>query len=786
MNAQQKSARELRREDFSHVWGTLLSPFRSRTRRGEGAVLDVVCAVGAALFAGTALLFGVHPLGLALLCAVCGHAAAVLVGLAAGCLFQGSAGGVYFALYLAVFFLRMLFSWPRPRRYLPQSPMLFGEVVQLRVMTAALAGFALGLYELFAGSFATYTLLFALGAVLLPPLFTFAFCGAFAEGFNLHDFLFEPGLQKVRGRKTELWAQLGVLTLLFSVTFSLAPFNWFGISPARLFAGAVALVAARRFGALPGAAAGFIAALPAGAVFAPAFGFAGFFAGLLRKKGMFLPMACAVAAGRAWCAYLGGVEGFLSNMPELAVATLLIWPLTVRIPAREKSEEQPLPALPPALPPTSAERLAKALRSLSQLLRQQKPLYETERFQDICKQTCSDCCRKCPARKDCWETAKPPAVPALEELCRSGALQEESFAFCTTGELLPQLTAALGREEERSRLAKGQSTAATDFDMIAQLLGESAAHDRAEAAQDPILETELRGALKELGVQCGNVAVTGERRRRVQVSGLRWDGQKLPAAKLHETFEQLCGCALSDGGLEMAGGAVTSSMETVRRFAVRMATSAAPAAAETESGDRTISFENREDYFYALLCDGMGSGEEASSTAGLCIGILTEMLCAGNNQETSLRMLNNLIRSKAEECSATVDLLEIDLLYGRASFVKSGAAASYVKRGDNLFRIHSETSPVGILRSLDAERINFSVRAGDVIILLSDGISQSMEDAPWLLDFLSGAKTEPLQECADQILALARAHGGRDDMTVLLAAVSQEKSIARQAQPISA
>ena len=44
-----------------------------------------------------------------------------------------------------------------------------------------------------------------------------------------------------------------------------------------------------------------------------------------------------------------------------------------------------------------------------------------------------------------------------------------------------------------------------------------------------------------------------------------------------------------------------------------------------------------------------------------------------------------------------LDLLSLDLYEGRAGFLKSGAAASFVYRDGALFRIRSRTIPLGLL-----------------------------------------------------------------------------------------
>jgi stage II sporulation protein E len=210
-------------------------------------------------------------------------------------------------------------------------------------------------------------------------------------------------------------------------------------------------------------------------------------------------------------------------------------------------------------------------------------------------------------------------------------------------------------------------------------------------------------------------------------------------------------------------------MKSVRRFRADTCRTYRAADSGSVSGDTITFFENDRDYFYALLSDGMGHGSRAALTSGVCSVFLERMLGAGNSKTTSLRLLNNLIRMGGEESGATVDLLELDLLSGQASFIKSGAAPSYVKRGDNLFRIRSKTVPIGLTEVLDAEKIRFDVEPGDVIVMLSDGICQSGEDAPWLMEILSGDFSGELSPIAERIVGVAAGtHDRRDDMSVAL------------------
>jgi stage II sporulation protein E len=172
----------------------------------------------------------------------------------------------------------------------------------------------------------------------------------------------------------------------------------------------------------------------------------------------------------------------------------------------------------------------------------------------------------------------------------------------------------------------------------------------------------------------------------------------------------------------------------------------------------------------------MGSGGEAKQTSSLVADFLRGALEFSPEGQTVLKILNHTIRHRHRECSATVDLFSVDLYRGDAEFLKSGAAASYVKRGSSIFRIKSKTAPLGLMKNVDAERIKIDLDGDDFIIMLSDGIAQSAEDTPWLLDLLSRPPKRNLKEYADSILAAALKNlQHNDDMTVAVTRVIRTK-----------
>jgi stage II sporulation protein E len=200
-----------------------------------------------------------------------------------------------------------------------------------------------------------------------------------------------------------------------------------------------------------------------------------------------------------------------------------------------------------------------------------------------------------------------------------------------------------------------------------------------------------------------------------------------------------------------------------------------PYPGEKYSGDTAASFANGEGYAYTLVSDGMGSGREAALTSGISGVYLEKLLSAGCPMKSTLELLNTFICGGENECFTTLDLMEADLYTGRASFIKSGAAPSFLIRDGKVFRLHSKTVPIGIIRALDAEMMKRSLIAGDTVIMMSDGVTGSYEICPWLYDLLQNGD---LGSCSPKMVARVigeaaiKAAEERDDITVVAMKVS--------------
>ncbi|MBO4897163.1 MAG: SpoIIE family protein phosphatase [Clostridia bacterium] len=193
------------------------------------------------------------------------------------------------------------------------------------------------------------------------------------------------------------------------------------------------------------------------------------------------------------------------------------------------------------------------------------------------------------------------------------------------------------------------------------------------------------------------------------------------------------------------------------------------------SGDSSsCMFVDGNKYFMALS-DGMGSGERAGRDSRAAVTIASKMLAAGFDIENTVSMINSVLVLKSAETSfATLDMAIIDLKRGVASFYKSGAAASFIKRGENVFPVSSASLPSGSLPGADIENSSHKIKEGDVIFMVSDGVTSA--GAARISEIISKMDISSPDEMAMKLLNKAAALGANiisDDMTVLAASVGK-------------
>ena len=535
-------------------------------------------------------------------------------------------------------------------------------------------------------------------------------------------------------------------------------------------------------------------------------------------------------AGIAWSIYSAGFEGMAETVPALIVTSAALAPLARFFTGRggEKKSVRRRTASPDEL----TERLSRegAARRLSDLSdgfsSVSKALYglafdevspSEDEARSLCERAFMKYCADCGMRHACLEREAEETDRVKREMARSLSSEGRVSAAAVPAslarrcynmaEIIDGINELCAVRAAESKVYDRTSVVAADYEAVSDVLRDAADTDRSEYEPDRELTMKVMDGIRGSRFAADNVAVYGKRLKRVAASGVRVSETSLGGDDIRRLFGKICGVSFDPPVFSIDGDSVNMEMEgSVRLTAVRGGASVSLsqirkkkriARGEAEKtkifgmrgdllrgsgtepcGDTVTSFETKDRRLFMLISDGMGSGKEAAMTSGACAMFLERMLTSGAAVDTALKMVNTMIRARRTECSATVDLVEIDLVTGMARFVKSGAAPSFVIRGGRLFRLQSRTVPIGIIRSPDAETFSFALEPGDAVVMLSDGVAKSFEEAAWLYELLSDGEEweDDPGKMAEKIVLSAVDSGAEDDVTAGVVRILPEKA----------
>lgn len=204
------------------------------------------------------------------------------------------------------------------------------------------------------------------------------------------------------------------------------------------------------------------------------------------------------------------------------------------------------------------------------------------------------------------------------------------------------------------------------------------------------------------------------------------------------------------------------------------------AAAAGASGDAAVTCGLPDGSLAFILSDGMGKGMKAAAESRAVIAKLRKLLKVGMPVAKAIKSVNKYMieQSKGEEIFATVDLTIIDKKNGKAKFYKMGAATSFLVREGGVKRIEQPALPVGMIPRLKLTHVSAKLMPGDVIIMVSDGITEADRDdlsAGWLEAYLAAdtINVGPRILAEEIVMAAQLRYKGReaDDLTAVVAII---------------
>ena len=712
-----------------------------------------------------------------------------LVGAVIGSLSLGRSGVIYSVIVIIVVFLRVLISGGDKKG---EGRAVFSESLILKIAAAVIGAFVGAIYEILLGSLSLKSILFSSSGILLSALFTFLFSGIFDSGISFSDFLFSKKKLFAKAKNDKERFDLYIFqgsfaAFAFLISISLRSYSFFGISPAYIYSTMLTLIISRRFGVGRGIAIGFISSFGISGIYSVCFALVGLGAGLLFSHGLAYSLVAGGGLLLFWSAYSGGMLGVLTVLPEYVSGALLASPVlhklegvkTTGAPSEEKNStaEDMVFASAAAYKNAGAagfSTLCESFRELSSSLRtlgkgEGEATYRE--YRDVVIESMSSFCSECHYYDACKNENPAPCAEIADLIATKVYKNERVFSedktlipdYChNAAALIDKTMRDTGKFEEEKYKSRRMNNLAELYELTSKLLLEAVEGDERERRLDAAATDKLAEVFQNNGLYDATFKVYGGRIKHIIGACEDKDGSLVTSQKLHEEISSVLGMRFGKPEYYRKGDVALFECSSVPMYSVDFATVGRCSGRETVTGDTAMSFESADGKFYSLISDGMGSGQLAHKISNFTSEYFSSMLNSLIKKGTLFHLLNHILRSK-EECPTTVDLFEFDMMNGEAVFYKCGAATSYVKRDGSIFRIRSETMPVGVMKTIDAERIRVEVKVDDIVVMLSDGVSQSPEDSTWLLELLNKPAPPSVKELAERIMDGALENQKEDD-----------------------
>ena len=742
----------------------------------------------AGYLSGLALLpFGAAPFTIALLCAADRNALFVYLGAALSAFgtFDEIKALTLFGVYTVVLLLRALVRLTLDSPYRKQDGkrsvgellgMIFFEAPTYRILIATVSAFILGACFLIGGGFLYYDLFALLISSAIAPLSTFVFTLFFTKKGLARDIAF--------------------LSIAAVCVYGANGIKLYGVSLAVFIAVCLTFLAAIKRGALTGAVAGLILGLVYSPTLSPAFVLCALCVGIFMKISPTLTFFSALVSSSAWGFYIKGIyalDGFFGAV----ISGCLLSSAAYKLFSSRKTEQKnaaPCRVLwEGELDGIRLYDINRRMNAMSEGFEKLSSFIEEIRsrfpsvieLESICEQAFESSCASCPNRTECRETVDVAAeserlsgLLGKDRGVSAHDLDRELVKLCGR---LPDILDEINYNAGVRIKGEGES-ALPDYKALSKLIERSSSVGGEEYSIDKELSAALCEPLSRFADIVG-VLVYGNRKRTVYIRARGLQALEDNKAAIFEALSRALPFSLDEKSVVLrkcADGGAFSVSEAERISVSLVSRQKRAGGEETFCGDSFCAFKNSDNRFFSLISDGMGSGREAATVSEICTRFMEGMLSVGSMNEELLGLLNGFLCARGEnslyECSATVDLMELDLINGRTVFFKSGAAPTYLYRQGSLFKLRSRTMPIGIIRRADTKRFEFDLSDGDIVVMMSDGITGGHEECPWLFDLLrQNIDSSGLERTADLILKYAIGHGSEDDISLAIIKISDKK-----------
>ena len=412
--------------------------------------------------------------------------------------------------------------------------------------------------------------------------------------------------------------------------------------------------------------------------------------------------------------------------------------------------------------------------------------------ENLSDRTCSDC----DMRYMCWKRELHQTYNAFSDLIRnyennSGSFPHELEKKCIKKYALVKnlediMNIYMVNETLKSRLGEGRKILSNHINNMSVTISEIVDEFGNELHLCTDVEKSIKKSLLKYGINFGSLICYNDKNGRIKIKMQMENcmGSQACIRTVLPIISETIGKNMSIGSegcnINSKNNMCEIVIEEAPKYHINSHVAVATKEGEKFTGDSYSYGRTKDGNYITVISDGMGSGPEAGLESKVSVEIIEKFMEVGFDEKIAIDAVNAImsIKFSEDEKFSTLDMNKIDLYTGNAKFMKVGAIESFIKRGNKVEVINSNTLPFGVLEEPDVDTVEKQVSNGDVIVSISDGIldvkNDGSFDTTWLIEFLKNTKYRQPKDLSIAILEKAKELSGgkaKDDMTVVVSKV---------------
>nr|WP_182080352.1 stage II sporulation protein E [Anaerobacillus isosaccharinicus]MBA5584115.1 stage II sporulation protein E [Anaerobacillus isosaccharinicus]QOY37476.1 stage II sporulation protein E [Anaerobacillus isosaccharinicus] len=413
---------------------------------------------------------------------------------------------------------------------------------------------------------------------------------------------------------------------------------------------------------------------------------------------------------------------------------------------------------------------------------------------NVTEKTCQMCFRK----QQCWTKNFDKTYNYMQDIMVSceedenvnKRLKADWSRYCLKAEkvihvIQHELNQYQAGQKLKRQLLESRRLVADQLLGVSKVMGDFAKEIQKERENLQLQEEQILDALRDAGVDIGHVEIfqLDEGNVDIEISvptNQHGECEKIIAPMLSHILEEQIVVKKIETSY-YPNGHTNVSFGSAKQYVIETGIATVAKGGAWISGDSYSTMEIGAGKYAVAISDGMGNGERAHLESNETLQLLQNILQSGIEETVAIKSINSVLALRStDEIFSTLDLAMIDLQDASAKFLKIGSTPSFIKRGEKVFMIEASNLPMGIINEFDVDVVSEQLKAGDLLIMMSDGIfdgPKHVENSEaWIKRIIKEIKAEEPQAVADIIIEQVIRTGDNrieDDMTVVVAEVKR-------------